>query len=191
MTTTIGDDGFWVTLANAGGRLVSVDYVEVEGLGSVPSVHLQVEDNAQAIKLLNMLAIHDSRDSRVQDLAATIRASARDELSIAQSLWSWIKDNVPFIEEQRETFYHPLIVVRGGGDCDDHARALAALALASGIPAEVVGVPGPDGRVKHAATILLVHGQWRWAETTVDAQWDEHPLTAAKRLGLQREDIGT
>jgi hypothetical protein len=67
---------------------------------------------------------------------------------------------------------------------------VAALAMAGGLKAGVVGVPNSQGAVGHVAPVIHDGSGWHWAETTVDAAFGEHPRAAAKRLGLQhRRDV--
>ncbi|MFZ8278391.1 hypothetical protein ACO1KY_14770, partial [Staphylococcus aureus] len=45
-----------------------------------------------------------------------------------------------------------------------------------------------QGSIAHVAPIVVdADKRWRWAETTVDARFGEHPREATKRLGLGRE----
>jgi len=81
----------------------------------------------------------------------------------------------------------------GSGDCDDHARPVFALALAGGLPAAIAFLHhgGPSAQPTHAVAQLGLGGRLRWAETTIDAAFGEHPLDAAIRLGLvtARQDL--
>ena len=93
-----------------------------------------------------------------------------------------------FVREKHETFQHTKYTLRRrAGDCDDHARCVVALILAAGGKARIVGVPNSKGKVAHVAPQAFDDDAWRWAETTVDAKYDEHPRVAARRLGLNRK----
>ena len=106
---------------------------------------------------------------------------------------------------------------RGKGDCDDMAVAYSAMARAIRFASRVVWIDQPDKPNNHVASqacapirpasaiqqnyAAMVHSNpssptcgashgWTWIETTLPgAMVGEHPYTAAKRLGVIRDDI--
>jgi transglutaminase-like putative cysteine protease len=162
-----------------------------DGTTTWPVLELECGDNAHAIRFLNEAAAHDTTAPEVRDLALRLRGAHATPAQFARAVQAFVKAAVRFVREARETFQHTLYTLRRrAGDCDDHARAVAALLLAGGEKARVVGVPGSNGNVGHVAPLAFIDGAWRWAETTIDARFGEHPRAAAKRLGLvHRPDI--
>jgi hypothetical protein len=125
------------------------------------------------------------------DPAATPGLTGHDELVFAMRLHRFVKSAVRFQREQGEVFQTPrATLARRGGDCDDHARLIAALALAGGIPARIAFLHAPDGGPRHVTAQVHVGGGWQWLETTVDAAPFEHPLDAVQRLKVRgRDDV--
>lgn len=145
-----------------------------------------------AARLLVRLAAEDAQHKYVRELAAPLAAlhpSAR-----AAALHAWVRARVRFAPEQGEVFVSPAALLRAGvGDCDDHARTVIALAIAAGIPARLA-LLSRDGRTpSHAVAQLHDGAAWRWAETTVAANFGEHPIAAARRLGVasRRADLAS
>ena len=161
-----------------------------------PYHRVQCDTAEQKLALLENLAWEDARYNRfVQWLASTLphhRAAA------ARAAHAWVRDRVRFVPERVETFKSPERTVREGGDCDDSARVLVAVARAAGIPARFGPITQCRGGVcakTHVAAELHDGGGWRWAETTIAAEYGEHPLAAYQRLKRQgrvarRDDIG-
>lgn len=109
------------------------------------------------------------------------------------------------------------LFVRHAGDCDDMSIAYSSLARAIGFPSRVVWIDQPDKPNNHVASqacapirpasrvdqnyAVMVHSNpagpscsqpngWTWVETTLrGAAVGEHPYTAAKRLGVIRDDL--
>lgn len=179
-------DSLVSAVRTVGGRVVSVDG---ERFG-FPVVSIRLRDNTHAIALLAELAAGDARDPELVELAHLARGSARSPLDTAQTIQELVQQ-VPFIPERRETFQHPCYTMRYGGDCDDHARLVAALNLALGNVATCEPTFSPhDEAIRHVAPRVVVGGALRWSETTCAARWDEHPREAGLRLGLIRADLG-
>jgi hypothetical protein len=148
-------------------------------------------DGWGAARMLLAAAIEDARSPGARDLALRLRREAPTDAEYARAVHRFIKDRVRFVREHGEVFTAPgYTLAAGAGDCDDHARAAIALALAGGIGAQLGLLHNGDGPA-HAAPVLCVDGRCNWAETTVDAAFGEHPLRAAERLGLlkSRSDI--
>jgi transglutaminase-like putative cysteine protease len=118
----------------------------------------------------------------------TAGLSARDA---AQAIHALVRDGVRFAAEPSETFSGALITARWRvGDCDDSARLLVALARASGLNAGIAQLPPPPAAPVHVAAAIWAAGGWRWAETTIAAEFGEHPVVAARRLGIRcRSDL--
>jgi transglutaminase-like putative cysteine protease len=174
---------------STGCRVLTRSRLDMGDGSSLPVLELECGDNRTAIRFLNAAAHKDTGDPEVRDLALRLLAAHPDELP--QAVHLFVKLCVRFVREKTETFQHTSYTLRRrGGDCDDHARCVAALVLAGGGNARIVGVPNSKGRVAHVAPQAVHNGAWHWAETTVDAAFGEHPRLAARRLGLrQRSDM--
>jgi hypothetical protein len=175
----------------AGCRVLARSRLEMGDGTTVPVLELECGDNARAIAFLNAAADHDTGDADVRDLALRIlQAHPGDRFPAA--VHTFVKLVLRFVRERRETFQHTKYTLRrGAGDCDDHARCVTALVRAGGGKAQIVGVRNARGEVSHVAPLVWDRGGWRWAETTVNASYGEHPHAAAKRLGVtkQRADL--
>lgn len=155
-----------------------------------PVLRAVVEDNEAAIWLLTKLAELDAAQGDLRRVAYQIVGSAFAPLARAKVIQAYVQRTVPFIPESEERFQNPLYTLRWGGDCDDHARLVAALNRAVGNTAtcEPTFAPREDG-IRHVAPRVRIGGVWHWSETTCAAEWDEHPRAAGMRLGLIRTDI--
>jgi transglutaminase-like putative cysteine protease len=159
--------------------------------GSYPVLELECGDNETAIRFLNAAARHDAWHPDVRDLALRLKKKYPEPPELARAVHAFGKASLRFVREPNEVFQHTLYTLHHrGGDCDDHARCVSAIAMAGGLKARVVGVRNSRGAIGHVAPVIHDGEGWRWAETTVDAGFDEHPKAAAKRLGLtQRRDV--
>lgn len=141
-------------------------------------------------RLLEALAEEDCVDPRIQALAQQITQDAPSPLRL---LHRYVQRRVKFAFEKEETFLSPALThASGQGDCDDSERLLRALYLALGHHARFVYFCN----AKMVPTHVTVQVQdpdrgyeWTWAEVTVPAYYTEHPIAAAKRLGLKRVDV--
>lgn len=154
-------------------------------------------DGWAAAKLLLAMAEEDARTPGARELAAQLRASHPSDQDFAQAVQRYVQ-RIPFVREKGEVFQSgALTMARGAGDCDDHFRLVYALARAGGLRGALAlthhGDDAPPAKrgPTHAAAMLDVGGRREWAETTVPAQWGEHPFAAARRLGLlsMRDDV--
>ena len=103
----------------------------------------------------------------------------------------YVQTHVEFVREEGEVFQGAAwTLAHGYGDCDDHARVAYALAAAGGLPVRLAFLSHGAGDPSHVLTQLQVDGEWLYAETTLRAELGEHPIDAARRLGVVREDIG-
>jgi len=162
-----------------------------DGEHTWPVLELECGTNANAIRFLDGVATLDAGDPTVRDLALRLRSVHGGELETAKAIQAFIRSAVRFVREARETFQHTLYTLRRrAGDCDDHSRAVVALARAAGLRASALGVPNSRGQIGHVAPMITADGKKWWAETTVDAHFGEHPRAAARRLGItSRPDI--
>lgn len=144
-------------------------------------------DGWAAARMLVAAAEEDARTPNARDLALALRRVAPDDESFARAVHAFVKSRVAFVREAGEVFQGAAYTLASaGGDCDDHARVVYAIATAGGLPAVMAFLHhgGPDAQPTHAVVQLGPHGRWQWAETTIDAHFGEHPLAAAQRLGL-------
>lgn len=158
------------------------------------AVVVEAEDNDHAIAILNALAHDDATDPEIVELAHRFLTWAHDfhidQDKLAACLHDYVRSTVDFVTETGEAFRSAALTLKlGAGDCDDSTRCLCALAIACGIEARAVGVRDPDGEITHVAPQLKTRDGWTWAETTFEADFGEEPRSAAKRLGIVREDV--
>lgn len=151
----------------------------------------QVEcpDGWCAARLLLALAIEDSKTPGVIALARELRAKHPTDQAYAVAIRDLVREHVRFQREIGELFQGTAWTLgQGYGDCDDHARAVIALALAGGLPADLALLHHGDGE---GPTHALGRLRGVLAETTVAARLGEHPVDAAIRLGLvdARKDL--
>ena len=165
-----------------------------------PMGEVVCRDGWDAAKMLYALAVEDSRTPGARDLALALRRRAPSDEDFAREVHRYVKENVAFVREAGEVFQGSAYTLgMGAGDCDDHARAVIAIALAGGLPARLAllhrgkKAPPSERGPTHAVGQLCPSGACAWAETTVDAAYGEAPLDAARRLGLlkNRSDLAT
>jgi transglutaminase-like putative cysteine protease len=106
---------------------------------------------------------------------------------------------LPYVPDPAgEEWFQPVDwTLRHGGDCEDLASALVAVAGAAGVPARLVWIDQPGQKLNHVSAQLWVlerdpvedgdprpHDGWAWAEASVrGAALAEDPYRAAKRTG--------
>lgn len=150
-------------------------------------------DGWGAFRMLVSEAEEDAQRPDVQQIALMLRVAAPDDAAFARAVHDYVRRGVRFVREKGEVFTSTTTTLAMGyGDCDDHARAVYAIALAGGLATRMAGLHKPFATgPSHAVTQLGVDGMWWWAETTVPAWFGEQPYDAARRLGLlsEREDI--
>lgn len=153
-------------------------------------------DGWAAARMLLAAAIEDARTGAARDLALEIRASTDGtDDAFARGVFDFVRSRVQFVREPGEVFASPsYTLAMGAGDCDDHARAVYALLRAGGVPARLAFLfqdarRGPS----HVVAQAYAGGAWRWLETTIAADYGEHPAAAGRRLGLldARQDVTT
>jgi Transglutaminase-like superfamily len=156
--------------------------------------------NEHAIKVFDAFARDDAENDELLKHNAMIFRRAVErfpeherELALATSLHRHILATFRYQAEEEENILTPgVALAMGEGDCEDHAMLLVAYARATGLDAYVTPLKNELGEITHAVAVIMVNGTPRWAETTVAAAFDEHPLAAVRRLQLARErpDVG-
>jgi hypothetical protein len=150
-------------------------------------------NHAAKVRLLELLAEHDSTLPDVRRLAELVAAGAADTAEQLQRLQSFVQSRVTFTSERDETFTATMrTLAHGLGDCDDSSRALMALVRSLGIPCRLRTLPdSPDAIPLHVAPQAKLDGRWIWLEPSIAAQLGEHPLAAARRLNIHtRPELG-
>jgi Transglutaminase-like superfamily len=108
---------------------------------------------------------------------------------------SFVTDRVRYLHGQVQRWATPTrTLLAGYGDCGNSARAVMSLAKFHGWPSRLRVFtktdrdPGILGKVTtypaHVAAEVWDGARWKWAECVVPARFGEHPLAAARRLGL-------
>jgi transglutaminase-like putative cysteine protease len=184
-TTTVAGDELAEAAQASGCRVLSRSTFD-DGATKWPVLDLECADNANAIRYLNHAATIDTQAPDVRDLALRLRRAHFAPEAFGRAVQAFVQAAVRFVREARETFQHTLYTLRrGAGDCDDHARVVAALTRGAGLRAQIVGVANKEGRTTHVAPLVFDGSNWRWAETTIAARFGEHPRDAARRLGVK------
>lgn len=150
-------------------------------MGRWTTARLTVRNGWDAARILDQLAEQDAEHPEVRELAGMLASSSS---SPGRVVHEWVQQNVAFVREPGEVFQaaHYTIAVRAG-DCDDHARLVKALALAAGVPCRLAFLELGE-QPAHVFPELYIDHTWQAAETTIAAELGEHPLDAAKRLGI-------
>lgn len=148
--------------------------------------------HARKVRLLGDLAEADADLPDVRRIAEDVAAGARSDAERAELLHAFVRDRVAFVKEKREIFAPTLRTLETGmGDCDDSARALLALLRSLDMPARLKTLPEGSDEPLHVAAQALIDGRWEWLETSIAANAGEHPLAAARRLGIRtRPELG-
>jgi hypothetical protein len=147
------------------------------------TVRVMVRDTAHLVELIDRAASDDAHhDPRVRQLAGRIVAGIHDPDLRAATIQRTVQTVVPYLGEAPEWVSDPITVWETGGDCDDHARLVAALARSIGHPARMVWWEAPNGEGHIVAQLRISSGEWAWSETTIPAQFGESPRDAMARL---------
>jgi hypothetical protein len=158
-------------------------------VGPYVTATLDCPDGWTGARLLSALADEDSQTAGARDAALEIRRTSRTDRAFVDAVFERAKA-LRFDREAGEVFAMGSYTFdAGGGDCDDHARAVVALLRAGGANARIAYLHPPNEDPTHAVAQVFLDGQWRWLESTLDAAMGEHPIAAAKRLGLIRGDL--
>jgi hypothetical protein len=170
-------------------------------VGEYYAATLECPDGWSGAKLLSALTEEDSQTAGARDAALELRRGARSDRDFVRAVFEEAK-GLRFDREPGETFAMGSYTRdAGGGDCDDHARFTTAILKAGGVPARIAYLHKPGSRPvsakfaqpgedpSHAVAQVMLDGQWRWLESTLDANLGEEPISAARRLGLLRGDL--
>ncbi len=150
---------------------------------------LRCPSHEAKVRLLAALADYDSKHPEIIRLAEKLAASADGQpWQIAQTIHAFVRDGVRHLPEPREKFQPTgRTLALGIGDCDDTSRAVMALLKAAGLRGGLLTLGKPP---RHVSAAVQLGGGWRWLDASLAARAGEHPLAAAKRLGLKvRQDL--
>ena len=180
----------------AGGiEVADADTVTIDGRDYV-CCRLVFSDPWAAARLLFELAQDDAADPWVRTWALSIVDHVVQAMglppgpqlppevadAIAVAIQQSVQQAIRFVHEPKETFQGARVTMAlGYGDCDDHARLVYALARAAGLPATICFFE-KDGQPVHVVAKIGTTEGLAWAETTLDADFGEHPLEAYDRL---------
>lgn len=149
--------------------------------------HVECPTHAAKVLLLANLAELDSRQPEIIQLARALAARTdHTPVGIARMLLAVVGEGVDFLPEPRELFRPAQTTLEDGvGDCDCSARAYLALARAAGLQAGLATLGNPPTHVAPIVHLGEPQG-WTWAETSLrGAELGEHPIAAARRLGVR------
>lgn len=153
-----------------------------------PRVKFECPSGWAAARFLLEAARADVNEPDVRALAARLRRAGG---AFAEAVHAFVASEIRFEKEEGEVFQSPMVTLaRGAGDCDCQARLVYALLSIGGVPARLAFLHR-GGNPLHVLAQAWDRGRWRWLETTVrGARYDEHPLSAARRVGQIRSDVG-
>lgn len=152
---------------------------------------VSVPDGRDKSRLLFELAVRDAAHPSVRELATRIAASTPHDVERLRRLHRLVQTGVPYYREPLEMFAPAAHTLRFGGDCDDHVRALCALAWSLRYPIAVEPIGNPREPSHYTARLGYPahdspHGDarttWLACETTIPALFGEHVTDAARRL---------
>ena len=142
-------------------------------------------DDAAKARWLAAAARVDATDPRVAELANAIAPRGLSRSEAAERLFGWVRDRIAYRPdrapdgERREVLADAWTVAsRRWDDCDGKARLFVALALARGVPAEIVPV-WRRGEFAHVATRVDRGTGWEPADPTMRRSW----------IGARPEDV--
>ncbi len=182
-------------------RVDQVELVPIPGMapsGAGMVSRITFSDPWDAARFLQDSAEEDASDPVVRAWSLAILAATARELgedasgsTLSGELWDAylaalhtnVQKQIRFVHEPGEVFQSARATMAlGAGDCDDHARLLYALAVAGGVPAEMLFLEEDSQPVHVVDRLRDAAGDWVWAETTFDAELGEHPLDAFARV---------
>jgi hypothetical protein len=183
----------------AGMTLLELERVPAPGgAGWTWSARMRFTDPWAAARLLQILSDEDAGDPVVVAWALEISAAALEHAGLAgqgptmtpemrsvvgAAIAQNVQAQIRFIHEPHERFQSARdTMAAGAGDCDDHARLVYALGRAAGLPAKLVFFD-EDNEPVHVVSQLGDGIGMRWAETTIGADFGEHPYAALERVG--------
>jgi hypothetical protein len=114
-----------------------------------------------------------SAEIRRQALTIVRPIASRDQQGEIAALLQWVKNNIAFRGEYKETVQTPLVTLQLlAGDCDDHCTLLAALLLSIGYKVRfntVAADPSAPWAFSHVFTEVFQRktGQWIALDATV------------------------
>ncbi len=177
-------------LASCGCKVKSLEQLATE-YGLTPAVRASCPDADSLLRLLVTQVRRASQDPEIFDLARRMRRSYPKDGQCARALHAWMRFAVKFLREPGEIFQRGRYTAkRGTGDCDCQTILLGGLGKAAGIRTRVMPFVKSKGDPRHVCAQFFHDGKWNYAETTIAARYGEHPIAAAKRLGIgSRPDI--
>lgn len=153
------------------------------------AAHMTCATLAAKVDLMNLLAMFAAEDPTIVELAFALRKGARSDEAFAARLLFWVQAFCAWTEEPGERFAAPTWTLEHRrGDCDDSAMLFVSLALAAGLDADVVALADlvgtrPEGW--HGVARVRVGGDWRWAETSTQADLGRDPREIRERQRAQ------
>ena len=192
--------------AAAGAVLLSTETVTLKDGSTTLAGRFGFDDPWAAARLLCILAEEDADDPEVRawaetmwtEAAAAMGLDVRDPMvldAFLEVVHANVQQWIAFVPEEGERFQSArTTMIQGEGDCDCQARLVHALARSMGAGSEIRFFEDKREPVHAAAALETSSDGYQWAETTIDADFGEHPQDAYRRLGLDqqnaRPDIG-
>lgn len=134
-------------------------------------------DDAAKARWLAAAARLDAADPRIVELAHAIAPRELSRPEAAERLFAWVRDRIAYRPdrapdgERREVLADAwTVAARRWDDCDGKARLFVALALARGLPAEIVPV-WRRGEFAHVAARVDRGTGWESADPTMRRAW--------------------
>ncbi len=104
----------------------------------------------------------------------------------AVAILLWCQNNIDYVPDPAgpDIVHDVSWTLVNGGDCEDIAICVVAIAMSMGFYATVrwLTKERPSDPQSHVSSMIWVNENWEWAEATVRADFGEEPFSAAHRL---------
>jgi hypothetical protein len=131
------------------------------------------------------------------DVSGSRLGESLSKRKMAQALLSFVQRDVGYVPDPEGEWYQGVrYTLEHGGDCEDMAVLLVAMAACLGIRGKLIWLEQPRAKLNHVTAKLYVEdggslfrrpsGQmlWEWAEPTIaKARIGQHPYDAARWHG--------
>lgn len=152
-----------------------------------------VADGFEKTRIIEAMGEVGALDPMIRDTAVELvrTAGKGDHIERLKRIHRFVRDSVPYHREPIEMLHPAGLVLTDGGDCDDHAILIRALAWALKYPSIVEPYGNPAAPIHYTMRIGFpesetIHGDpdtiWIPCETTIAATFGEHVSSAARRL---------
>lgn len=139
-------------------------------------------DDGQVCRTANIIA------DQFSDFSGTDR-----DLRVGDAILHYVQTKVPYVPDpsDEEWYQGPVYTLAYGGDCEDLAVLVAALARCAGLTSDVYWIEQPAARLNHVVSRIKIGGAYLFADASITTAFlGEHPHDAVKRSQQQFERLG-